>query len=175
MHRIKAAILLYLSSLERKSFVKLKTTQFFYLVMGLIKPFTVPRACTGWKTKRGIRIKFFLTENYTGLIENFQWATYVCKEQTQLQNFLKKSPCIFVTLHRNHFELFVWEVPWFSDNDCSEFHQWLLWVSPLYNIYSLISPQQHHNYQLKTKMIPILLLVFHLVQAFGAVKGFFTW
>ena len=35
MHQFKAAILLYLSSLERKRFVKLKKRQLFYLVIKL--------------------------------------------------------------------------------------------------------------------------------------------
>ena len=47
LHQFKAAILLYLSSLDRKNLVKLKTAPFFYLVIKLIKPFVVPRACTG--------------------------------------------------------------------------------------------------------------------------------
>ena len=148
-------------------FREIEKETIFYLVIKLMKPFAVLRACTGWKTKRGIVIIFFRTENYTDVIENFQWATYV-----QLQNFLKKFPCIFVTLHQKHFGTLVGEVLWFSDNGCSEFHQWLLWVSPLYNIYSLISPQQRRNYQLEKKMIQILLVVFHRVQAFGTVKGF---
>ena len=37
--------------------------------------------------------------------------------------------------------------------------------------YSLIGWQQR-NYQLEKKMIPVPLLVFHLVQVFGTVKGF---
>ena len=44
----------------------------------------------------------------------------------------------------------------------------------LFNIYSLISPQQQPNNQLERMMILIPLLVFHLVQAFGTIKGFFT-
>ena len=71
MHQFKAAILLYLNSLERKSFVKLKKTQLFYLVIKLMKPFIVPRAYTRRKTKRGIGIILFRTENYTDVIENF--------------------------------------------------------------------------------------------------------
>ena len=43
---------------------------------------------------------------------------------------------------------------------------------PLYNIYSLVSPQQQRNYQLEKMMIPIPLLVFHLIQAFGTAKCF---
>ena len=42
MHQFKAAILLYLSSLERKRFVKLKKT-IFYFVIKLMKPFAAPR------------------------------------------------------------------------------------------------------------------------------------
>ena len=38
MHRFKAAILLHLSSMELKNFMKLKKTQLFYLVIKLIKP-----------------------------------------------------------------------------------------------------------------------------------------
>ena len=72
MHRFKVAILLYLSSMERKNFMKLKKTQLFYLVIKLMKPFAVPRACTTRKTKRDIGIIFFRTENYTDVIDNFQ-------------------------------------------------------------------------------------------------------
>ena len=43
---------------------------------------------------------------------------------------------------------------------------------PLYNIYSLVSPQQQLNYQLEKMMILIPLLVFHLIQAFGTAKCF---
>ena len=46
MHRFKAAILLYLSSMERKRINELEKTQLFYLVIKLTKPFVVPRACT---------------------------------------------------------------------------------------------------------------------------------
>ena len=79
MRRFKAAILLYLSPMERKNFMKLKKTQLFYLGIKLMKPSPVPRACTRWKTKRGIGIIFFRTENYTDVVENFQWTTYVYK------------------------------------------------------------------------------------------------
>ena len=34
------------SSMERKNFMKLKKTQLFHLVIKLIEPFAVPRACT---------------------------------------------------------------------------------------------------------------------------------
>ena len=39
----KAAIVLYQSSLERENFVKLKTTQLFYLVMKLPKRLALPK------------------------------------------------------------------------------------------------------------------------------------
>ena len=42
----KAAILLYQSSLEHKSFVNLKETQLFILIIKLTKPFAVLKACT---------------------------------------------------------------------------------------------------------------------------------
>ena len=42
---------------------------------------------------------------------------------------------------------------------------------PLYNIYSLVSPQQQRNYQLEKMMISIPL-GFHLIQAFGTAKCF---
>ena len=45
MHRFGAAILLYQSSLEHKTFVKLKKTQLFYLGIKLTKPSAVPKAC----------------------------------------------------------------------------------------------------------------------------------
>ena len=51
--------MLYQSSMERKNVVKLKRTQLFYLVIKSTKPFAIPKACTRWKTKRGIDIKFF--------------------------------------------------------------------------------------------------------------------
>ena len=72
MHRFKAAILLYLSLMERKKLVELKKTELFYLVIKLTKPFAVPRALRDGKTKRGVGIIFFCTENYTDVIENFQ-------------------------------------------------------------------------------------------------------
>ena len=37
-----------------------------------------------------------------------------------------------------------------------------------------MSPQQLRNYQLEKDDTDMLLLVFHLVQAFGSVKSFFT-
>ena len=77
--RFNVAILLYLSLMERTKFMKLKNAQLFYLAIKLMKPFAVPRACTRWKTKRGIGIILFRTENYADVIDNFQWATYVYK------------------------------------------------------------------------------------------------
>ena len=71
MHRFKAAILLYLSSMERKNFIKLKKTQLFYLAIKLMKHFAVPRACTRSKTKRGMGIIFFRTEHHTDVMENY--------------------------------------------------------------------------------------------------------
>ena len=71
MHRFKTTILLYLNSMERKNVMKLKKTQLFYLVVKLMKPFAVPRACTRRKTRRGIGIVIFPAENYTDVIENF--------------------------------------------------------------------------------------------------------
>ena len=65
MHLFREAMLLYLSSLEHKSFLELKNTQLFYLVIKLMKPFAVPRAYTGWKTKRGIGIILLRAENFT--------------------------------------------------------------------------------------------------------------
>ena len=127
MYLFRKDILLYLSSLERRSFVKLKKTQLFYLFIKLMKPFAVPRAFTGWKTKRGI-----------GIILFSHWELHWYYWEFSVSHY--KSSYIFGTLHRKRFESFVWEVPWFSGNSWSEFHQWLLWVSPLYNIYSLISP-----------------------------------
>ena len=47
---------------------------------------------------------YFRTENYTDVIDNFQWATYVCKWQTQLQNFLRKSSCISTVFFFNQLE-----------------------------------------------------------------------
>ena len=52
--------------------MKLKKTQLLYLVVKLMKPFAVPRDCTRRKTKRGIGIVIFRTENYTDVIKNFQ-------------------------------------------------------------------------------------------------------
>ena len=72
MHQFKAVILLYLSSMEHKNFMKLKKAQLFYSVIKLMKPFAVPRACTRLKTKRGIGTICFRAENYTDVIENFQ-------------------------------------------------------------------------------------------------------
>ena len=46
IHLFKAAILLYQSSLERKTFVKLKKTKLLHLVIKLTKLFSVPKACT---------------------------------------------------------------------------------------------------------------------------------
>ena len=56
--------MLYQSSLERKTFVKLKKTQLLSLVIKLTKPFAVAKACTRWKTKRGMGIIFFRADNY---------------------------------------------------------------------------------------------------------------
>ena len=137
MHQFKAAILLYQSSLGLKNFVKFSKKELFYLVIKLTKSFAVPKACTRWNTKRGIGIIYFRGDNCTDVIENFLWGTQVCKWQTQLQNFHKKSYSIFFASHRKQFDSFIWEVPWFFNNGCSEFLQ-VNW--PSYNIYSLISP-----------------------------------
>ena len=58
MHRFKAALLLCLSSMERKNFMKLKTRQLFYLVIKLMKPFAVPRACNDEKL-REVSLSYF--------------------------------------------------------------------------------------------------------------------
>ena len=60
--------MLYQSLLERKTFVKLKETQLFYLIMKLTKPFTVPKACTKQKAMRDTHIIFSQADNYTVII-----------------------------------------------------------------------------------------------------------
>ena len=78
---------------------------------------------------------FFRADNYTDITENFHLCVQVTNSIT---NFHKRSSCIFVTLHRKHFESFFREVPLFSDDGCSEFDE-VNW--PLFNISSLsISP-----------------------------------
>ena len=79
---IKAAILFYQSSLERKNFMKLKKTQLFTYSYQVNEIFAVKKACMR-KTKRGIGIIFFS----------------------------QKVLLYFVALHRKHFESFIWEVP----------------------------------------------------------------
>ena len=68
----------------------------------------------------------------------------------QLQNYTITKLSQKVLLHLCYIasKTFLWEVPWFSNNGCSEFHQ-VNW--PLYNIYSLISPKQQLNYQLEKR------------------------
>ena len=44
--------------------MKLKETQFIYLVIKLTKPFTVPKTCMRWKAEKGIGIIFFRANNY---------------------------------------------------------------------------------------------------------------
>ena len=58
MHQFEAAIFLYQSSLKRKNLMKLKDTQLFRLIIKLTKFYNVPKACTRWKTKRGIGVIF---------------------------------------------------------------------------------------------------------------------
>ena len=64
IHQLKAAIMLYESSLECKNFVNLKETQLFYSVIKWTKLFAILEACTSWKTKRGIDIIFVRADNY---------------------------------------------------------------------------------------------------------------
>ena len=173
MHQFKSAILPYLSSLERKNFVNLKETQLFYLVIKLMKHFTVPRTCTGWKTKTGIGIIFCRAENYTDYREFSVRHLKSISNKDNYKTFLKGPPASLLHCIENILSHSSGKCHDSPTNGCSEFHQWLLWVSPSYNIYSLVSPQQQRNYQLEKKMIPIPLLVFHLVQALGTVKDIF--
>ena len=108
MHLFTEAILLYLSSLERKSFLKLKKTQLFYLGIKLRKPFAVPRAYTDEKLREVSVSYFFRTENYTDVIG--EPLTFIINKHNY-KTFSKKSSCIFGTLHRKRFESFVWKAP----------------------------------------------------------------
>ena len=88
MHLFKAAILLYKSSLERNSGVKLKETQLSYLVIKLTKPFTVPKACTRWKTKRGIGITFFRADFFKKCTDLKQPYCFI-KSSLERKKFVK--------------------------------------------------------------------------------------
>ena len=74
MYQFKAAILLYLSSLERKRFVKLKKGQLFYLVIKL-SSLLLHQEFVGDEKRRDVSVSYFFvgfrTENYTDVIENF--------------------------------------------------------------------------------------------------------
>ena len=83
--------------------------------------FCCTKACTRWKTKRGISIFFFMLIITLMLSKRFSEA--LMSTSSKLQNFQEKFSCIFVTLQRKHFESFIWEVPLI-------FWQWLLFVSP---------------------------------------------
>ena len=76
MHKIKAAILFYQSSLERQNFVNLNETHLFLLLIKKKKPFAIPTACTRWKTERGIGIIFFRADNYAVATENSEEILY---------------------------------------------------------------------------------------------------
>ena len=69
----------------------------------------------------------YIASNYKLQTTNYRLQTTDYKLQTTK----------VVTLHRKHFESFIWEVLRFSDDSCSKFQEdnW-----SLYNIYSLISP-----------------------------------
>ena len=60
MHRFKAGIFLYLSSMERKNFMKLKMAQLFYLVIKLMKPFAVPN-----EKLREVSVSYFFVRRIT--------------------------------------------------------------------------------------------------------------
>ena len=49
---------------KSKRFVNLKETQLFHLVIKQMKPFAVPKDFMRWKTKRGIGVVFFWTDNF---------------------------------------------------------------------------------------------------------------
>ena len=61
--------------------------------------------------------------------------TLICLKVTNTTTKLSQKVLIIVTLHRKHFESFVWEVQLLCDNGCSKFHQ-VNWS--LHDIYSLI-------------------------------------
>ena len=63
--------MLYLSSMERKNFMKFKKT-IFLLSYQVNEAFCCTKGKSVQDEKRGIGIIFFRTENYTDVIENFQ-------------------------------------------------------------------------------------------------------
>ena len=74
-----------------------------------MKPIAVSKACIGQKTKRGISIIFFHAGRYTDVIEDFRLGIFVVSNKHNLK-ISQKILCIFVTLHKKHFESFIWEV-----------------------------------------------------------------
>ena len=64
MHQFKASILLYLSSMERKNFMKLQKIQFFYLVIKLMKPLLYQELVRNEKL-RDVSLSYFVVRRIT--------------------------------------------------------------------------------------------------------------
>ena len=64
MHLFKAAILLYQSSLECEKTLEFERDAIVLISYQVKKPFTIPKACTRSKTKRGTGYHFFRADNY---------------------------------------------------------------------------------------------------------------
>ena len=116
---------------------------------------------------------FFHTENHTDVIKKFSKPLMSISNRHSYKTFSESLPAsllhciknILSDLSGKHCDSLTMAALHFTSG-CSEFY--------LYCIYSLISPRQQCDYQLEKKMIPIPLLVFHLVQAFGTVKSVFN-
>ena len=123
LHWFKAAILLYLSSMERVNFVNLQETQLVYLVIKLMKHFAVPRACTRRKIKRGIGIIFFVL-NITLMLSRMSCEPLMSISNKHNYKAFSKSPPASLT-HcigtRSVIRLGNGVILW----------QWLLWVLPV--------------------------------------------
>ena len=106
MHRFKVAILLYLSLMESKNFMKLKKTELFYLGIKLMKSFAVPD-----ERLREVSVLYFFVQRITLMLSTISSEPLMSISNKHNYTTFSKSPPAFL-LHciGKHFESFVWEV-----------------------------------------------------------------
>ena len=129
MQLFREAILLYLSSLERKRFMKLKKAQLFYLVIKLMKLFLLFQGLIrDDKLREGLVSYCFSTENYIDVIGELLIS--IINKHNQKNTTRKPSQKVLLhlgTLHgKRHLSgkcrdsLAIADLS--STNGCSEFH-----------------------------------------------------
>ena len=159
--------------------MKLKKTQLFYLVIKLIKP-SLYHGLVRDEKLREASVSYFLVRRITLLLSRISSEPLMSLGNKHNYKTFPKSPpasllhCIGNILSRSSGK---WRdsltmVPLSFTSGCSKFHL-VQYLFTNISLYLLISPKQQRNYQREEKMIPIPLLVFHLVQAFGTVKRYF--